>query len=825
MENQRDTARGIGAGILSLGVIVAALLLPPRPPAPEGGHASTSGLDSGLDAISLAKLGISGEVRGGWMRLRGVDLAKVPETREALGRLRLAGWRTCVLLRLSVKDWKTKYLPDDLRETYENGRRLGAAFGDLMGAWEVDNEPDLGFVPELAERYTAFLKATYLGLKAGIAEAEEQRAKSRAQRDECRALSSMPPTGESLVLMGSLGLPPGPWLERFAANDGFAYTDGYNYHYYGYADDFTSVYRQHEAAATALSEKSLGPIAGSVRSAPRSVQKHLPVFLTEIGFGMLGKVAGDTKEGRLRQWRWFKSVGEQIATLKTEGPMAFYLPPYLEYGLYEYGLTVPAMPAAVSRGQRTQVEEQGAANDGLKTEWRAGGITYTPKDFGAKSPEFWMQRIGEDLDGNEITPALAWWMGAPREEAPAVGREQRARGGMRQARGLSQDAMPFAAGSMPSSSASRRWPVTAPAPSPVVLDFLAGDGLQAIKRYNAMFVTRRSPEVAEPEKGEPRPKPPIPARSEEFMIQVRTQNGNLFEVYPKRVATLDWQHYLEPHDNFTLSFYGRAELPWRLMDNKPVSLVFVMYPKSLPTVHEFRRPLLLRLGTAQGVMREAGNVGDRPPSTGVVRYGRGEVILYNFSSQPITGKLVLPASVTTYTANFTKSISLAAGERKIVEIGVVVPAARYERISAEIVFSPDNGSIAPSRFRTDFIPDIGGMKTTVGASLLSAGNQQLAAINQALSVIRPRVSEEALAFEQRAESEGQADKDGNKASSTFVAFAQEGAMVEPVRDGWRVTVKGVPPGKVQRVEAEIPWPDGLEFGSDEFLSLEFRLGN
>jgi hypothetical protein len=146
-------------------------------------------VDSGYDAIGLAKAVASPQLSAfsfqpsieGWARLRGIDLSKVPETREALLTLRAKGIKTCVFLRRSVKDWKVSYLPADLSEAYEHGRKLGAAFGDLVDAWEIDNEPDLGFVPESAERYTAFLKATYLGLQRGFAEAKEQSGKSKVQ--------------------------------------------------------------------------------------------------------------------------------------------------------------------------------------------------------------------------------------------------------------------------------------------------------------------------------------------------------------------------------------------------------------------------------------------------------------------------------------------------------------------------------------------------------------------------------------------------------------------------------------------------------------------
>jgi hypothetical protein len=96
----------------------------------------------------------------------------------------------------------------DLSEAYEHGRKLGATFGDLVDAWEVDNEPDLGFVPESAERYTAFLKAMYLGLQRGFAEAKHQVASSAQRAVDPKSLNTgTQPPRTPLVVMGSLGLP------------------------------------------------------------------------------------------------------------------------------------------------------------------------------------------------------------------------------------------------------------------------------------------------------------------------------------------------------------------------------------------------------------------------------------------------------------------------------------------------------------------------------------------------------------------------------------------------------------------------------------------
>jgi hypothetical protein len=261
--------------------------------------------------------------------------------------------------------------------------------------------------------------------------------------------------------MGSLGLPPGPWLERFASNDGFAYTDGFNYHYYGYAEDFTGVYQQHEAAVTELNRQNLPNGSGNF---VHSVEKDLPVFMTEIGYGMLGKDARDTKEGRLRQWRWFKSVGEQVATLRPEAPMAFYLPPYLEYDTSEYGLTVPAVQRTEDGGQKPE-------------EWIAGGIKYSPGDFGAEKAEPWMKNIGKEIGGNQATPALAQWLAARRGSLSDQG--------SRLSGSATTDLQPITK----NRDGARAWVVSAPPPSPIVIDFLPGDGLSHIKRFNGSFVT------------------------------------------------------------------------------------------------------------------------------------------------------------------------------------------------------------------------------------------------------------------------------------------------------------------------------------------------
>ena len=117
-------------------------------------------------------------------------------------------------------------LPEDLLAVYNGGKLLAHDFAGLVDAWEMVGEPDVGYCTDLPERTVAYQKALYLGIKAGAREAGG-------------------PT--PLVLMGALALPPGPWLERATKNGLLGYTDAYNFHFYGYADELTDVIKAHRA--------------------------------------------------------------------------------------------------------------------------------------------------------------------------------------------------------------------------------------------------------------------------------------------------------------------------------------------------------------------------------------------------------------------------------------------------------------------------------------------------------------------------------------------------------------------------------------------------
>jgi hypothetical protein len=56
--------------------------------------------------------------------------------------------------------------------------------------------------------------------------------------------------------MAPLGLPPGPYFEALVRNDALRYTEVFNYHFDGYDEEFTGLYRQfEEAVRTSLGEQ------------------------------------------------------------------------------------------------------------------------------------------------------------------------------------------------------------------------------------------------------------------------------------------------------------------------------------------------------------------------------------------------------------------------------------------------------------------------------------------------------------------------------------------------------------------------------------------
>lgn len=434
------------------------------------------------EQLDGAEIGAS---QGTWVRVRGLvdpdavkpgDARTVETDRAGLWALRARGIKTAIFLRWDPAGWVEgvregggQRMPLDLREAYERGRRLGETYGDLVAAWEVENEPDIGFVADNPETYAAFQKAVYLGLKSGTgaafqseAESLELRAKSQelgVKRPELTAhRSQLVAHSSPLVIMAPLALPPGPYLERLWANGIASYTDGFNFHYYGYAEDFSGVYGQFREAVGELGAGSLEPTANSsdwvgrkrglklkADSSKLIARKPLPVFITEYGYGMLDKEARDTVEGRVRQWRWFANVVAQVRTLRPEGPMAFLVDPYYEADLNEFGLTAKRQMELFRVG----------ANETHESQNPDAVIRFSPEDFGEQKSQPWMERIGHKLGDNHASPALAYlWDYAERHPYRPLD-----------------------------------WHVTAAPASPVVIDLVADMGMEQVKSAGGYVVS------------------------------------------------------------------------------------------------------------------------------------------------------------------------------------------------------------------------------------------------------------------------------------------------------------------------------------------------
>ena len=133
-------------------------------------------------------------------------------------------------------------LVEDLLTVFRGGQQLAKDFSGTVDAWEMVGEPDLGYCRDLPDRLAAYQKALYLGIRRG--------SKNRADADTSTPSNlGRPSASGPLILMGALGYSPGPWLERAARNGLLDYTDAYNFHFYGNAEELAGEIEGHRAAA------------------------------------------------------------------------------------------------------------------------------------------------------------------------------------------------------------------------------------------------------------------------------------------------------------------------------------------------------------------------------------------------------------------------------------------------------------------------------------------------------------------------------------------------------------------------------------------------
>lgn len=220
-----------------------------------------------------------------WVRERSVAENEPVKARLALERD--AGLHTSAFARtpgIGKPERAGNQLPEDLLAVYQAAYRQAQGAAGLVPVWELQNEADMGYIKDLPERFTAYAKAMYLGLKDGAREAGH-------------------PT---TVLAGAVGLPPGPWLERATGNGFYAYADAANMHFYGLAPELRGAIAAHRAfirehvdlanreprAAGRLARHEQGwqapRPAHLKRPAPLNQRRPaLPIWITECGIRMV----------------------------------------------------------------------------------------------------------------------------------------------------------------------------------------------------------------------------------------------------------------------------------------------------------------------------------------------------------------------------------------------------------------------------------------------------------------------------------------------------------------------------------------------------------
>jgi hypothetical protein len=375
-------------------------------------HANPLGFDTGWSPerteATVSVLGDAESV-GTWLRVRGMvnsevwrsddGVAHAPwsgatvgtplvERRAALSRLRMSGHEIVAMLRWSTSSWQhgtrpiRSQLPIDLTEAFERCRDLARTYGDLVTVWEIENEPDISFVPENAETFAAFHKACALGIIAGRAENMElsekfrshTKASAKMMADEsANEKTDTPNVAEdpisdfqlsgfnisgtraaSAIMHSPLALPPGPYWNQLVENDILPYTEAFNYHYYGFPEDFRGVRDWWINALNKASLKNTDPwetdsnfrISASQYFNILHGRPALPLFLTEYGYGPLDRFDRFTIEGRERQKRFFETALPSITDGSISGAMAFVFMPYYEHGRNEFGLLAEAEPQA-----------------------------------------------------------------------------------------------------------------------------------------------------------------------------------------------------------------------------------------------------------------------------------------------------------------------------------------------------------------------------------------------------------------------------------------------------------------------------------------------
>jgi len=190
--------------------------------------------------------------------------------------------------------------PRDLRDVYRYARAAAAQFARQVEAWEVWNEPDIGFWPDLSDRYVGLFEAAALGLRDG--------------------------NPRALVLPGSLCAGVSPFARAFWQSNVGPYFDVFNWHLYA-------------------SPVAYPPMLAAHRQLLRRLQlDDRPAWLTEAGIRLMGSEGADKRllsaADQHSQCRFVPPSVVLSLAAGNEKHFFFVLPDYLENGV-QFGALRP----------------------------------------------------------------------------------------------------------------------------------------------------------------------------------------------------------------------------------------------------------------------------------------------------------------------------------------------------------------------------------------------------------------------------------------------------------------------------------------------------
>lgn len=374
----------------------------------------------------------------GWVRERGTGQLAL---KNAFLRQRSAGLRVLVIAQDIQNSGGTDWGPfaEDLRSLWGDAKTAGAYYAEAVDGWELNNEPELAWWPDMPDRYAAHAKTLYLGLKAGARAADH----------------------DTPVLLGSLGLPPGPWLERISRNGLLYYADAWNGHYYGDSSQFNGFLDSNVEAMQDLIGKiadkiwkveagrrwPVKPEAGDRRPGRAESNRTsflLPIWATEVGVNTVTTDTWSDPVRRKRQADWILSTAEQaLAHPRVSVFMPFVLvhkgdgyaltesakqtwPAWDEYSRFTRENPFPNRPTARLPSSVNPVVLQWLANPATASghklaaayRWRASGKPIRGElriyNFGEKSVSGRLRQTREAGDGTGMTSGGRWAVGGGR---------------------------------------------------------------------------------------------------------------------------------------------------------------------------------------------------------------------------------------------------------------------------------------------------------------------------------------------------------------------------------------------------------------------------